>query len=114
PKEMENEEPFGMKFEAIITKDNLERLNKLRGVQYINCRVAIIGLLNSSDAYKYRNFITLIPLATSLDMDRLVELEFMNKYYTMGEVNRYIVIHDTMVNAIYQVYKFVQEAQMVR
>ena len=115
PKEMENQEPFGMKFEAIITKDNLMRLNQLRGTNYVNCRVAIIGLLNSSDAYRYRNFITLIPLATSLDIpDRITELEFMNKYYNMGELNRYSVIHGTIQNAIYQVYRFVKEAELIR
>lgn len=115
PKEMENEEPFGMKFEAIITKDNLERLNQLRGVNYVNCRVAIIGLLGASDAYKYRNFITLIPLATSLNVDRQTELEFMNRYYNMGELNRYSIIHaNGHTDAIFQVYKFVQEAQMMR
>lgn len=111
----EDAKPFGMKFEAIITKDNLERLNKLRGVNYVNCRVAIIGLLGASDAYKYRNFITLIPLATSLDIDRQTELEFMNRYYNMGELNRYSIIHaNNHTEAIFQVYKFVEESMKIR
>ena len=106
------EESFGMKFEAIITKENLYTLCELRKIKYANCRVAIIGLLGSSDAYAYRNFITLVPLQTSLDIDRLTELEFMNKYYNMGVYNRYAVIHGQNYNdALFQVYRFVKEAE---
>lgn len=109
------EESFGMKFEAIITKENLYTLCELRKIKYANCRVAIIGLLGSSDAYKYRNFITLVPLQTSLDIDRLTELEFMNKYYNMGVYNRYAIIHGQNYNdALFQVYRFVKEAEAIR
>ena len=109
------EESFGMKFEAIITKENLYNLCELRKIKYANCRVAIIGLLGSSDAYAYRNFITLVPLQTSLDIDRLTELEFMNKYYNMGVYNRYAVIHGQNYNdALFQVYRFVKEAEAIR
>ena len=110
-----DEESFGMKFEAIITKQNLYTLCELRKIKYANCRVAIIGLLGSSDAYAYRNFITLVPLQTSLDIDRLTELEFMNKYYNMGVYNRYAVIHGQNYNdALFQVYRFVKEAEAIR
>lgn len=110
-----DEESFGMKFEAIITKQNLYTLCELRKIKYANCRVAIIGLLGSSDAYAYRNFITLVPLQTSLDIDRLTELEFMNKYYNMGVYNRYAIIHGQNYNdALFQVYRFVKEAEAIR
>ena len=75
------EEKFGMKFEAIVTYSNLEALSKLRGKPYVNARNAIIGLFGASDAAQYRDFITLVPLATSLNMDALTEIEFMNKYF---------------------------------
>ena len=110
-----DKESFGIKFEAIITKQNLYTLCELRKIKYANCRVAIIGLLGSSDAYVYRNFITLVPLQTSLNIDRLTELEFMNKYYNMGVYNRYAVIHGQNYNdALFQVYRFVKEAEAIR
>lgn len=113
--EIPKEEAFGMKFEAIITKDNLQRLCELRGISYVNCRVAMIGLAGASDAYKYRNFITLIPLETSLDIDRETELEFMNRYFNMGEYNRHAIIHANNYNeALFMVYKFVEEAERIR
>src|SRR5699024_6986175 len=67
-------EAFGMKFEAIITYADLDRMSKLRGKGYKNSRNGIIGLFGSSDAYDYRDLITLIPLATSIeDIDRVTE-----------------------------------------
>ena len=41
---MIGEEPLGVKFEAIITKSNLEIFNQLREKNYRNCRTAIVGL----------------------------------------------------------------------
>lgn len=113
-------EPIGIKFEAIITYSNLELLNKLRGTSYINGRTAIIGLLGSSDAYKYRELITLVPLETTLKdedgnrIDRLVEIEFMNKYYTRDQLLRFNVLSGSYVNLMYQVKRFVEEAEMAR
>ena len=65
----------------MITKYDLQKLGKLRQKSYKNCRNAIIGLFGASDAYKFVDYITLIPLATSLEMDRITELKFLNKYY---------------------------------
>ena len=71
-------EAFGMKFEAIITYADLDRMSRLRGKGYKNSRNGIIGLFGSSDAYDYRDLITLIPLATSIeDIDRVTEIEFL-------------------------------------
>lgn len=115
-----NIESFGIKFEAIITNDDLERLNKLRGTSYINCRTAIIGLIGSSDARLYREFITLIPLATTIKdedgepLDRLVEIEFMNKYFCRSQLLRFEVITGNFVNLMFQINKFVQEAEFAR
>ena len=114
PKMAENEEPFGMKFEAIITHNNLEKLSILRGKPYKNARNAIIGLFGSLDAYDYRDLITLVPLATSLDMDRRTEIEFLNKYYHSGEMLRYTIIRGTYNQVLYQVYRFVKEAEALR
>ena len=105
---------FGMKFEAIITYNNLYRLSQLRGKEYKNCRNAIIGLFGASDANQFRDFITLIPLATSLEVDRLTEIEFMNKYYNSGEYLRYAVLYGDYKEILFQVKKFVEEAEYMR
>ena len=70
-----------MKFEAIMTKENLYIYNNLKQYNYKNCRTAITSIFNSIDGYMYRNLITLIPLQTSLDLSRLDEIIFINKYY---------------------------------
>ena len=80
------DEAFGMKFEAIITHINLDRMARLKDKSYKNSRNGIIGLFGSSDAYDYRDLITLVPLATSIEgIDRVTEIEFLNKYYNSGD-----------------------------
>lgn len=113
--ELSKEEAFGMKFEAIITYNNLDRMSQLRGKYYKNSRNGIIGLLGSSDAYDYRDLITLVPLATSIeDIDRVTEIEFLNKYYNSGEYLRYSILRGTYTEILFQVYRFVKEAETMR
>ena len=112
--DMGNEESFGMKFEAIMTHNNLAKMSVLRDKPYKNARNGIIGLLGSLDAPNYRDLITLVPLATSLDIDRKTEVEFMNKYYNSGEMLRYAVVKGNYNSLLYQVYKFVKEAEQLR
>ena len=106
--------PFGIKFEAIITKRNLERISEIRGKVYKNARNAIIGILSATDSYKFKNYITLIPLATSLDMPRIDELKFLNHYYNSGEYNRYIELSGTYIQLMYQIYEFRNSAEQLR
>lgn len=112
------DKPIGMKFEAIIMYHDLERLNKVKGTNYINGRLAIIGLIGSSDAYKYRDYITLIPLQADFgednQPDRLTEIAFLNKYYTTKECLKYVVFNDTYINLLYQIKKYVEEAEFAR
>ena len=112
--EIPGNEVFGMKFEAIMTYYNLARYNQAKGKNYSNCRTAISGLFSSSDAAKYRDYITLVPLATSLDIDRETEIEFMNKYYQTGEYLRYAIIEGTYVEILFQIKRFVEEAEYMR
>lgn len=112
--EIPKDNEFGIQFEAVITYDNLYRLNQLNGKEYKNCRNAIIGILSSSDANVFRDYITLIPLATSLGVDRLTEIEFLNKYYNTGEYLRYSVIKGNYKEILFQVKKFVEEAEHMR
>lgn len=105
---------FGMKFEAVMTKRHLEQLGIIRGKAYKNCRNAIIGLFGASDAYKFVDYITLIPLATSLEMDRITELKFLNKYYHSGQYNRYCVFEGDYKSILFQVKQFTESAELIR
>ena len=107
-------ETFGIKFEAIITKYDLDRLSMIRGKSYKNARNAIIGLFGSSDAYKFVDMITLIPLSTSLDIPRETELMFLNKYYSSGQYNRYVVFKGNYQQILFQVKQFVESAEIIR
>lgn len=110
-----NINPFGMKFEAIINNYNLQLLSQLTGKNYANPRNAIIGIFGGGDAAKYAEFITLVPLQTSLEsMNRQEELEFMNRYYTNGEPCRYTIVRGNYESVLFQVRKFVKEAEMMR
>ena len=113
-KNVPKDRTFGMKFEAVITKYDLERMSVLRNKSYRNCRNAIIGLFGAGDAYRFRDFITLIPLATSLHMDRLDELEFLNKYYNSGQYNRHVVFRGDYQSILFQVNQFTKSAEISR
>ncbi len=109
-----DDKPFGMKFECIITKHNLEKLGKLKNKAYKNSRNGVVGLMKSNDAAMYRDLITLVPLETSLDIDPVTEIEFMNKYYHNGTLLKYAVVTGTYDQVLFQVYKFVKEAERIR
>lgn len=107
--------PFGMKFEAVISYRDLIELSKECGKNYVNPRNAIIGILGNSEAARFAKYITLVPLATSHDnMNRIEELEFMNKYYSTGEFCRYTVVSGNYNTVLYQVKQFVDEAEKMR
>lgn len=107
---------FGMKFEAIITYDNLARLAEMTGRTYKNPRVAVIGILGSKDARKYRDFITLVPLRTSgiQFSDPVQEANFMNKYYSSGVDLKFALLSGQYYDLLWQVRKFTAEAEYMR
>ena len=107
-------EAFGVQFEAIMTYNNLYRYNQARGYNYKNCRTAISGLFSSSDAWKYMDYVTLVPLASSLNLPKDIELEFLNKYYSKGVHNTYTVISGNLTTILFQIKRFVEEAEMLR
>lgn len=114
------ETPIGMKFEAIIRNDDLYRLNEEKGTSYINGRTAIIGILGSSDAWKYRDYITLVPLQADLSninqsfKDRIEEIQFLNQYYTNMEYLRWTYMEGNYTSLIFQVKRFVEEMEFAR
>jgi len=110
----------GIKFEAIISEYNLAKLNDRKNYQYANCRMAIIGVMNSSEATNYRDLITLVPISTDIKdgqgnpLDRLVELDFLNRYYATDEIMRYSVFTGNYASLLYQMKRFVEEAEFAR
>lgn len=117
---MIGEEPIGVKFEAIMTKTNLETFNRLRGRNYSNGRTAIIGLFGASDAYKFRDLITLIPLALDRDnvpsiTNRMEEIAFLNKVFvSAGEPLRYCYMQGSVSEVLYMIKAFWDEAKIAR
>lgn len=111
---------IGVKFEAIMTYDNLETYSRLKGRKFANGRTAIISWLGSSDAYQYRELVTLVPLATNIKdeygkpIERLIEVEFMNQYFCRGELLRYTICYGDLTNVLFQIYKFAEEAEFMR
>ena len=109
---------FGIKFEAVMTYNNLYRFNQAKNYNYKNCRTAIIGLTGALDAIEFRDYITLVPLASSIktkeNMNRLEEISFLNNYYSTGEYLRYAVISGTYIEVLYQIQRFLDEAEYLR
>lgn len=105
---------FGIKFEAVITHANLNRLAEARGKSYKNARNAIIGLCGASDADRYVDYITLIPLSSSLDLPRESELKFLNHYYHSGEYNRHCFFRGNYQTILYQVREFTKSSEAIR
>lgn len=117
---MIGEKPIGVKFEAIMTKTNLALFNKLRERNYSNCRTAIVGLFGASDAYLYRDLITLIPLAVDRDdipmiSNRIEEIEFLNRVFVShGEPLRYCYFRGRLNEIMYMIKAFWDEAKIAR
>lgn len=117
---MIGEDPIGVKFEAIITKSALNKFNEIRGKAYRNCRTAIVGLFGASDAYLYRDLITLVPLAIDRKdvpqiQNRIEEIEFLNKVFVSnGEPLRYCYFKGTLPRILYLIKVFWDEAKLAR
>ena len=113
---------IGVKFEAIMTQLDLQKFNSVKGYEYKNCRTAIVGLMSSSDAWKYREFITLVPLAveekvytTTCHSDRLEEINFLNSnFISHGCPLRYTVVNGTYIENLAWINIFTQNAESLR
>ena len=113
---------FGMVFECIITDYMLSLLEENEGITYNNKRTAVIGLTGRDDGRVYRDYLTLVPIRTAgipelntgMMSDRLLEIEFMNQYFSSGVEYRYTLIQGTKTEILYQVYNFVKTAENIR
>ena len=107
----------GMKFEAILTNYNLQRLGQMQGKAYKNARNAMAGILGSNTGNLYRDFITLVPLEVELpeyDLDRVGRIEFLNTYYTTGVDLKYAILYGDYREILFKVKRFVEEAEALR
>lgn len=111
---VDDNDVFGMQFEAVMSYFNLQVFNEMKGIQYKNCRTAISALFSSTDALKYRDLITLVPIRTSLGIGRQEEVEFINKYYNNGEYLRHVFIKGTLSQLLYSIYIFSKDAEYLR
>ena len=113
---------IGVKFEAIITEYDLPLFNKAKGYEYKNCRSAIVGLFASSDAYKYRDFITLVPLAVEnsvfvdqCNSDRIKEIEYLNEHFINNNVPLiWSYYRGNYINNLFMIKTFLDEAEFLR
>lgn len=112
-----SKERFGIKFEAIITLRNINLISQKFGKTYVNPRNAIIGLSGSNESRIFRDYITLVPLESSISNlfnDRLGEIEFLNKFYSKEIEMRYAYIRNNYMTAMYQLKQFYNEADSLR
>ena len=107
---------FGIKFECIITKSNLIRLERDHNITYKNPRVAVIGLMGRLDAINFRDYLTLVPIKSSgiAFNDIEMELSFLNENYSSGVYMRYCIMQGDFNSLLAQVKKFTQEAEYMR
>ena len=84
------------------------------GKTYANPRNAVIGLTGGLDARKYRDYLTPIPLESSLNLPRMQELELLNNSYTRGTDMRSTLLVGTYVEVLYKLKQFVLEAERLR
>jgi NAD-dependent DNA ligase len=119
---------YGIKFEAIMTYENLAKYNMARGYNYANCRSAINGLFGASDAWKYRDLITLVPLDMTPDStvrkafgeeykgrERVGEIAFLNSFYVNHGVPYICSIEKGNYRTVlWFIRRFLQEAEYAR
>lgn len=122
PRAKDFKEQIGVKFEAIVMTPYLIELQNRFGLTYVNARNAINGISGRLDANRFRDYITLVPLRTDIKdkdeadgrLDRLVEINFLNEYIAR-EVNlKYAIIQGDYASVLWQVKRFVEEAEYMR
>ena len=106
--------PFGVKFEYLVTWDNLARVERDFGKSYVNPRNGVIGLTGGLDARMYRDYLTPVPLESSLNIDRVSEIQFLNQHYTKGLDFRYVHVKGDYTQVLFMVKKFVEETESLR
>ena len=110
-----NGNPFGIKFEYIMTDYNKYAIEKTFGKYYVNLRNAVIGVLGGLDARLYRDYLTPVPLESTIYYhDRIQDLHFLNQYFTKGIDCRWSIIQGDYHTVLDLVRTFVKEAESLR
>lgn len=122
--QIDSNEELGVKFEFILTKKNMDRIKIIHDKEYVNPRNAVIGLLGRLDSRQFRDYFTPIPLESTLKIStnhvyanncpRILELLFLNQYYTKNIDMRFTIIQGNYVEVLYKLKKIVEEADMLR
>lgn len=60
---------YAIKYEVIITYDNYNKICEEFEEEYANPRSLVSGILGSDDAYKYKDYLTLVPLEMRVKED---------------------------------------------
>lgn len=109
------ETPFGIKFEYIMTEQDKKAIESIFGKTYVNLRNAVIGVTGGLDARLYRDYLTPVPLESSLQfMDREHEIQWLNYYYTKGVDLRWAKVRGNYNDILYYVKKFLEESESLR
>lgn len=117
PNNLSLNESIGIKFEAIITKDDLIRVANRTGKEYKNMRTAISGIINAANAREFLEYITLVPLATSIPskfINREAEISFLNTYFATKQPLIYSKFSGTAVSVLFQINEFLNTAEKMR
>lgn len=82
---------FGIKYEALVSKNDMDALSEKRGKELADPRGAVTGLLHKNDSSVFVDFIHLAPIDIALEggvMTRMEVIEFINALITeTGFVN---------------------------
>lgn len=124
PLEME----LDVKCEAVMTYEDLYKFNEARGYNYANARTAIIGLTGLNDGYKYRDYVTLVPLKVAhsslVENPVMIETMFENRIEEAEFINLFLATKIPLIYAeigpcdlshyVYLIRKFAQDAERMR
>ena len=119
---------IGVKFEYIITEYNKQRLEYATGVKYANKRNAVIGVIGRLDARQFRDYLTPVPLESTLGLfhndfnevfgmggfERIDEINFLNQFFNKGIDFKWTYIHGDYTSVLFQLNNFVREAEYMR
>lgn len=76
---------FGIKYEALVSKNDMDALSEKRGKELADPRGAVTGLLHKNDSSDFVDFIHLAPIDIALEngvMTRMEVIEFINALVT--------------------------------
>lgn len=109
-----------VKFEAIITYQDMNIFNMRTGSNYKNPRTCISGIMNRLDGGLYSDYITLIPLKSEMlsnnNLNRAEEIEALNKIYSnkIDISGLYTIFEGDYISILYQIKQYLLEAEKMR